>query len=788
MKRLLLPLLLVCAPLLYGEVNFSGLNLSPGDQLLFQAEADAPGFGHYDTLFAADLNTRTMRQLTFFPEQAMLLAGKNELQIQNRFGVFRTDSQLQNMAPVAGFTSFVKGQEIQTGKINVAEASPDGRYLLYLKPVTFGRADLLLYKVADQSTVTVSTNVEMSLDGPEAVWSPDSGYFVYQKDDELYYFSIDQLLGNRLFPEDLRAVGRGTIENVRWNPDGSLFYVSGTLVYRIQSSEFFNRSLFSDLLSIGRIVGKVPFSFDPNFDRFWISPDGQSILLDKGGRSIFLYLLRGDDYTSTGDPLNLPYLLLPRNTEVEKVLWSGDGIITLLAGTVLGEGSQTGVYRLNLYGGRAPRTFERTADAGILGMVLSPDGTQVAVLKSDRVIIRDYGTWRDLSSLPLADPLHVLWASSDKIIVAGGWFTDEVDLTTKSIRVLTLSQPGDFGYASAGGAVVARVEGQAFTLPVPAASGTQGQPAGGQAAGGAGGAPSEAAGSAGVQWQPAASYTPAPTSVASDHYRVYLDESPVGSYLDMVMVRTIQGVGTWPLFQYPQTRFTPLATVGQPVDLSNFNHGSRIRSREVSLVFNAVDTVDGLTTILKTLRAYNLKCTFFINGEFMHRNPDAVREIANSGQEVGSLFYVNFNMTDARYRVDSGFVQEGLGRNEDEYYALTGKELSLLWHTPDYLTTSAINAAARAVGYMYIGRDVDPLDWVTEEDGLRGANLYLSAVDIVDRIMKEKKPGSIIPIRIGRPDGYRADYLFEKLDLLINALLSRGYSIVPVSTLVENAQ
>ena len=761
MKRLLLPLLLVCAPLLFGEVNFSGLNLSPDDQLLFQAEADAPGFGHYDTLFAADLNTKTMRQLTFFPEHAMLLAGKNELQIQNRFGVFRTDSHLQNMAPVAGFGSFVKGQEIQTGKINIAEASPDGRYLLYLKPVTFGRADLLLYKVGDKSSVIISTNVEMSLGGPQAAWSPDSGYFVYQKDDELYYFSIDQLLGNRLFSENLRAVGHGTIADVRWNQDGSLFYLSGSLVYRIRSSEFFNRSLYSDLLSIGHIVGKVPFSFDPNFDRFWISPDGQSILFDKGGRNVFLYLLRGDDYTSTGDPLNLPYLLLPRNTEVERVLWSGDGIITLLTGTVLGEGNQTGIYRLTLYGGRTTRSFERTADAGVLRLVLSPDGTKVAVLKADRIIIRDYGAWQDLSSFPLPDPLDVLWLSNDKIVVAGGWFTEEVDLTTKSERLISLSQQGDFGYASSGSGVVARVQGKAFTLQAAAT---------------------------GIQWQPAASYAAAPVSVASDHYRVYLDGSPAGSYLDMVMIRTIQGVGTWPLFQYPETRYTPLPTVGQPVDLANFDHGSRIRSREVALVFNAVDTVDGLTTILKTLHAYGLKCTFFVNGEFMRRNPDAVREIASSGQEVGSLFYVDFNMTDARYRVDSAFVQEGLGRNEDEYYALTGKELSLLWHTPDYLTTSAINAAARAVGYMYIGRDVDPLDWVTEQDGLRGANLYLRAVDIVDRIMSQKKPGSIIPIRIGRPDGSRADYLFEKLDLLINALLSRGYSIVPVSTLVENAQ
>jgi len=172
----------------------------------------------------------------------------------------------------------------------------------------------------------------------------------------------------------------------------------------------------------------------------------------------------------------------------------------------------------------------------------------------------------------------------------------------------------------------------------------------------------------------------------------------------------------------------------------------------------------------------------------MRRNPDAVREIAGSDQEVGSMFYADLNLTDARYRVDPAFIQEGLGRNEDVYYSLTGKELALLWHAPGYITSSAINSAAQAVGYEYIGRDVDPLDWVTEADGLAGTGLYLPAADLVDRVMSLTKPGSIIPIRIGKPDGERADYLFEKLDILINALLSRGYSIVPVSRLVEDAR
>jgi hypothetical protein len=58
-------------------------------------------------------------------------------------------------------------------------------------------------------------------------------------------------------------------------------------------------------------------------------------------------------------------------------------------------------------------------------------------------------------------------------------------------------------------------------------------------------------------------------------------------------------------------------------------------------------------------------------------------------------------------------------------------------------------------------------------------------------ILEQKRPGSVIALTLGRP-GYddnpalgRDDYVFSHLDLLINNLMQRGYSLVPVSTLIE---
>ena len=60
----------------------------------------------------------------------------------------------------------------------------------------------------------------------------------------------------------------------------------------------------------------------------------------------------------------------------------------------------------------------------------------------------------------------------------------------------------------------------------------------------------------------------------------------------------------------------------------------------------ALIRVEGLTKVLATLDEYKIRATFFLNGEFMARNPGAVREISASGAEAGSLFFANFDLTD----------------------------------------------------------------------------------------------------------------------------------------------
>lgn len=758
---LLLFISLVAASAGAGQVSFSGLDLSPADRLLFTASARCPDFGAYDTLFLADVRTKSIRQLTFFPEEILLLQEGEVLQVQNRFGVFRSDAGFGGLAPLAQFPSFVGGSQVQTGRIAPIRTSPDGKYLLFVRPRSSAHGDLALLEVATGQETVVADRVEVSLQELPASWSPDSRYIVYSKSASLYYFSLAQLREGRVLAENLRRIGEGRIASARWAGERGLSYVSGSVVYAIDPSELFTRALYAGALAIGRIAGKVPFAFDSNFDRFWVSPDGRSLLLDKGGRNVVLvYLAPGD----SSEPIALPHLSLPRDTTVRKVVWSAGNVVTMLCQTRSAGRRGSAIYRMAGDAQGRFAGFTKTADEGVRDIVLSPDESTIALLGEKEVVLKDYPAWQDRGRVQHPSPLHALWLAGSELLIAGASFIERWSVSEAKRTLVALSQPGDYGHAAdaqAGGLPAVEAKGQDRTFILDEASGA---------------------------WSPIPSFSVRQKSLASESYRVYLEPSTRGSYENLLFVRDAKGYGTTPLFPAESAAYEAFPAADEPVDFGNVAHGSRIRRREVSLVFNAIDSVEGLTEVLNTLSTYGLRCTFFVNGEFIRRSPGAVREIADSGHEVGSAFHANFNMTDSRFTVDAEFVKAGLARNEEDYFAATGRELSLLWHAPYYIVNSQIISAAAEMNYLYAGRDLDTSDWVARTESNEAKGIYVGAADLVEKLIAEKKPGSIIPVQIGVGEGNRDDYLFQKLDLVVNELARLGYEIVPVSTLVEHAR
>ncbi|MCK7481173.1 MAG: hypothetical protein M0C28_31230 [Candidatus Moduliflexus flocculans] len=201
-------------------------------------------------------------------------------------------------APLSGIPSFARGSAVQQGRLVDSRPSPDGTMLLYLSPVSPARGDLILFDLGRKTESVVARSIEYSAGQLPGVHGPPTpATSSTARPGDLYYFSAEQsaagpgarreLAQDRLGP-DLA----GTVERQRQplpapRPLDVPHHAGGIL---------HPGDLFGHRASRGILVGKAPFPYDPNFDSFWISPDGSKVLLCKDGRNIFLYRLDPDDF------------------------------------------------------------------------------------------------------------------------------------------------------------------------------------------------------------------------------------------------------------------------------------------------------------------------------------------------------------------------------------------------------------------------------------------------------------------------------------------------------------
>ncbi|MDR2471203.1 MAG: polysaccharide deacetylase family protein [Treponema sp.] len=791
-----------------AAISFSGLDISE-DRLLVRAASSGGGAETQSALLLADLSALSggsvpVRQLSVFPEKMELVEGGKTLLVHNTFGSQRLS--LEGGLPEAfpGFPSFASGPDsgyVPGGRVENTAASPDGRWLLYVEPVSHGRGTLVLLDGLTGRRVNISREIERPGRFFPARWSADSRLFLYARGGRIYFYTVN----TRAAPpeERWRAVGGGTVNSAAWGTGPSapwFYYLRDSTVFRVRTDELFARTLYGGFLETGEMAGKLPFEFDPGFDRFWVSPDGLSIILCKAGRDLFFYPLEtGGD--ARNDTSVLPYVAAPRSGARINVLWSGGGIATALIGVPGSSGSGSGpvlAYRLHT---RPPgrRSFESLESPPALGAALSPDGERVLFWGPRGLFLYDYRNWKPLEQLSAAPVYSALWLGNGEVISGGGERIERIRLSGNAPaerRLLCLAQAEAYGFVeeappAAGG-----------TAPLPAAPAGTAPPS----PGGSGQAPAETAPAAvrrvaartGGVWyvtggdSPWVEYRLPPVreaSLISPRFRVYL-ETAGGFFENIPMIRNTSSVGTFPLFRpwrvppppalYSERNPSRLPDAGEDFV---FTRGSR-DVKEAALVFDLYDDDAGLSAALDALDRFGVRATFFINGEFIRRNPRAVRELAEAGHECASMFYAPQDLSDLRYRVGGDYIARGLARNEDEFFKASGKELALIWHPPYYALSREIAAAAAAAGYRTTGRDVDSRDWIRSADAARLGMDRPSAADMIDAVMDAKGGGSIIPIRLGLLEG-GGDYLFNSLEVLMDALVREGYELVPVSTLLN---
>lgn len=181
-----------------------------------------------------------------------------------------------------------------------------------------------------------------------------------------------------------------------------------------------------------------------------------------------------------------------------------------------------------------------------------------------------------------------------------------------------------------------------------------------------------------------------------------------------------------------------------------------------SITFDAAwDDLD-TDKLIEILNKYQVKATFFMVGSWVEKYPESVKKFASNGHEI-------MNHSDSHPHINQlseEKVKEEITKCADKIEAATGKRPDL-FRGPYGEYNNTVLRAAEAVGNKTIQWDVDSLDWKD-----------LAADDIVARVTKRVKPGSIILFHNG------AKNTPEALPQILEKLIADGYRFVPVGELI----
>ncbi|QHJ72408.1 polysaccharide deacetylase [Planococcus halotolerans] len=190
-------------------------------------------------------------------------------------------------------------------------------------------------------------------------------------------------------------------------------------------------------------------------------------------------------------------------------------------------------------------------------------------------------------------------------------------------------------------------------------------------------------------------------------------------------------------------------------------------SKVVALTFDDGSDGTNINKILAILSAHNVKATFFLTGSGAEKHPQAIKNIAAKGHQLGNHSYSH---PDFR-TISASQMKSQLDRTETIIKNLTGKSTKPIFRAPYGAVNPNVLAGVGAAGYGYtIQWNIDTIDW-------RGD----SATTITNKVVNNIVPGSIVLMHTGAG----APGTPVALPNIITKLKAKGYSFVTVSQLLN---
>lgn len=733
-------------------IKFENPQINSESKILYTIEHNLGG-ENYKTLFLTDATkSQNTKILTCYPEKMELLSGGAVLQIRNRYGTARYSVADENLTWIAQEESLPTAAKGMTPAL----ASTSGKWICFLKKTGPASAKLILKNSFTFQEFVIDEDAEFDYEKIPVKWCPGKELFLYEKNvnggksKNIYFCDPKACEQNLQMSDEFRKIGEGNINSVSWANSKYFIYIDGGLICKIGTNELYTRALYSNIVGTGIVVGKLPLEFDGRKDKFWINPQANRLLMIKANSVISVYEIDGTSSKNFADTYSKPFSTVKGSVVDYNLYWASNESEILWVNLV---GSDDGkkkscVYRLSslieLIG-----TFEQAKTPA-----LSPDGKKLAFGSGNHLFVYEIDGWKKIGDLGGEKSVSYVW-SGNETIFAGG---------SSSVRKWTMNDDGKF--AGDGRILFLSSIKSAFWKPGAENVVT--------AQSSAGGAVFYDFDSYKSIWRKTAEDSRASfefmkkaarqAQVAQNgKFRVYCGPTDNLLFENAFYIRNLTGNGTTSPVFADSVRKAPAR-------------------RRAALVFDALDSADGIPKILSVLNDYNIKATFFLNGEFIRRYPKETKQIVMSGHDCASMFFTLTDFNEKGFVIDEEFVRRGLARNEDEFFAATGSELSLMWHAPNYIADEKIKSYGEKSGYKYIDCGRLSLDTATLDGDKK--QWYLSAESLVEFFVSNAEDKMVIPVSTGISKGKRNDFLYEKLSLLIGDLLDEGFEF----TLLRNVR
>lgn len=184
--------------------------------------------------------------------------------------------------------------------------------------------------------------------------------------------------------------------------------------------------------------------------------------------------------------------------------------------------------------------------------------------------------------------------------------------------------------------------------------------------------------------------------------------------------------------------------------------------KKIAITFDAAWSAEDTDELLTILKKHNAKITVFAVGDWIRKNPDAVKNFYDKGHEIG-----NHSDTHALFgNISQEKLKQEIENCNKEIQKITGEKPKVLRAPSGDYNNQSIEMT-ESYNMKMIQWDVDSLDWKK-----------LSVDEMYERVISKTENGSIILFHNG------VENTPEALDKIITKLKADGYEFVTVSELI----